>query len=174
MEFNRIRQISAKSPKQYFIQRLCIISSLGILTSLSGLVPSVSVKTSEITFENHAEAQTLTFTAQAKTFSLETIWRYARAVQEINPIREEHNQQVNQLYQGDRPTRTCYQENIPWEVKQHCEIFGSKMIGILKRYQVHDVYTPISRQVQSDDNLKKKIQKAGICQQRRISLEDCF
>lgn len=174
MKIKTISQVPIRNPKQHFFQRLCIVSSLSIFAGLSGIIPSISFKTSAISFDNQAFAQSTTLIAQAQTFSLETIWRYAKALQEINPIREKHNQQVNQLLKGNRPERVCYQSGIPWEVKQNCDSFGSKMVEILKKHNVLEVYTPISKQVQYDEALERKIQKAGTCQQQGRSLGNCF
>ena len=150
------------------------MSSLSIIAGLSGIIPSLSLNSHTIKFDNTAHAQTATDIAQTQTFSLNTIWRYAQALQEINPIREQHKKEITIMFQGDRPERVCYLDNMPWEVQQSCQRFGTKMFDILQKYQMQNIYTPISIQAQSNKNLERKIQKAGTCQQRRISLEDCF
>ena len=136
------------------------------------LVPSATAK--PFNLENLVLAQTTNFSNQAQTFSLETIWRYAAALQEINPIREKTNVKIDTILGPNRPPRVCYHSDIPEEVKQSCDLFGSQMVGILNKHQVTDVYNAISIQVQSDESLEKKIKKAGVCQQRGISLANCF
>ena len=109
-----------------------------------------------------------------RSFSLNVIWRYAAALQEINPIREKHNRHINNLLGKNRPKRVCYHQPIPNSVQKSCKSFGSKMFQILQKHNIHDIYTPISLQVKKDEGLKRKIQKAGICQQKRIAFKDCF
>ena len=154
--------------KTVLISSLSIAGALAHLGSASGQEISTGSE-----FEDLKIAQVNSFVAQ-RNFTLGSIWRYAAAVQEINPIREEHNRQINSLLGAERPSKVCYHQPIPTEVKQNCQLFGSKMFQILRKHEVHDIYTPISIQVQSDENLRKKIQKAGICQQRGLSLNDCF
>lgn len=162
-------------PSRHSVKRLFMIGGLSLIGTIASLVPTLSVSATPFSLEKQVLlTQGTDLLAQTQTFSLETIWRYAAALQEINPIREAHNEEINQILKLNRPDRVCYQNNIPWEVQQSCDMFGSKMINILRKHEVDDVYTPISVQVQSDDNLKKKIQKAGVCQQRGVTLENCF
>lgn len=165
------RTLSFKKAKLLFT-RTSLIISLGLMTALMN---KASASAQSIEFENEELkiAQVNNYVSQ-RSFSLSVIWRYAAALQEINPIREEHNRQINIILGKNRPNKVCYHEPIPNSVQQSCKLFGAKMFQILRKHDVDDIYTPISLQVQSDANLRKKIQKAGVCQQRGISLNKCF
>lgn len=170
---NDQRVLKLAKPRHLLYKNL-LLASFSLVTVLSQQPTAFAQEIySNSDFENLELAQVNSYIAQ-QNFTLSSIWRYAAAVQEINPIREKHNREIDMLLGEKRPGKVCYHQPIPRAVQESCKSFGAKMFQILRKHEVHDLYTPMSRQVQSDTNLEKKIQKAGICQQRGVSLNDCF
>lgn len=160
---NVAKDHSKKRPK---CSNIALVGAITALSWLSGGIPTLS-KNFSLDWATHAYGQT-------HSFSIETIWGYAAAVQEIDPIRKDYLRLVNNFYGGNKPPQVCERSDLSAEVGNICSSYKSKSASILRRHGVIGSYNKITSQLKYDRQLERQIQDAMACQQRQISINSCF
>ncbi|WP_166275967.1 DUF4168 domain-containing protein [Lyngbya confervoides] len=154
------------SPLKPWIKAL-LISSFSLSGLLSGVIPSLS-------FSRHQTQLTFSQQAYAQSFTNDIVWRYAAAVLEIDPIREQLLDEVKRIMGSSKPPQVCNQSNLPSSVESICDRYKSQSANILNKYQVLGVYNSITSRIQTDSNLRNRIITAMKCQQQGLSFPSCF
>lgn len=135
--------------------RSLLISAISTVGLSIGLVTDLSGRSSKLVFSTVVYAQ---------DFSQTNLTKYARAVLEAEPVREAALGEIKQkIGSGDVPPIACYKpetlDNLPENAKSIARDYCNKYEGIVKKYFTSfEEFNSITKTVQNDPNLKKRIQ----------------
>ena len=147
----------------YFRQTLTRSLLLSILTTLSilgGVVPELSRQTPQLIFS-------FPVIARAQEFSNEQIRKYAQAVLNIEDLRRQAYQDIQRIIGTQPPDIICNQpntlRNLPTNAQKIAIDYCRNSKTIVERSGLSvTLFNNITTRVQSDQNLKRKIQNAMI------------
>ena len=137
------------------LSRSLLVGTISTLGLVAGLVPDLSRSSSTLVFSAVAYAQ---------EFSDTEVTNYARAVLEAEPLRQTALNEIKQMIgSGEIPQIACYKKDslnhLPESVRSIASNYCNQYESIVKKYfDSFEQFNQITRNVQSDPNLKKRIQ----------------
>lgn len=139
-----------------FISHASLVGTLSTISLLFGWVPGLSKDLSTLVFDTAGSAQ-----------SADQIAKYAKAVLTIEPVRKSAFDKVKQIMGGKVSGEVCRQGNSPGAVKAICSSFFTRSAEIINDsgLSIGD-FNRITRQVQTDQGLKTRIQQELVRQQK--------
>lgn len=115
----------------------------------SGWVPGLSQDFSTVVFNTATYAQ-----------SAEQITKYARAVLQMEPVRQTAYQEVRRILKGSVPGDVCRQGGAPRSVKDICSRFYTRSAQIILSNGLSiGEFNEITRRLQGDAGLRTRIQQ---------------
>ncbi len=148
--------LSSWNPLSQLVPRSALIATLSVIGLVSGWVPSLSRDLSTFVFDTATYAQS---TAQ--------VTNYAKAVLNIEPVRKAHFEQVKRQMGGTVPGNICRQSSSPSSVKAICNEFYRRSAEIIKNSGLSiGEFNQITRQVQTDQEVKARVQQELVRQQQ--------
>ena len=135
--------------------RSLVLSAISTVGLSIGLLTDLSSSSSNLLFSTVVYAQ---------QFSETDLTKYARAVLEAEPVREAALGEIKQkIGSGDVPPIACYKpetlDNLPENARNVAKDYCNKYEGIVKKYFTSvEQFNSITKTVQNDPNLKKRIQ----------------
>lgn len=137
------------------LSRSLLIGTISTLGLVAGLVPDLSRSSSNLVFST---------TAYAQDVSDAEVSKYAKAVLEAEPVRESALNNIQQIIgSGQVPEIACYKkdtmEKLPENARDVALKYCSNYEGIVKKYfNSFEEFNQITKNVQNDPNLKKRVQ----------------
>lgn len=138
-----------------WLSRASLIGVLSAVGVLSGWVPGLSKDFSTVVFETTAQAQS---SSQVK--------KYARAVLDMEPLRQSSYREFTRLTGGNMPTEACRRGGLPNDVEYVCKRFFSRSAEIIEKNGLSIAeFNSITSKLQRDGSLKQRIQQELMRQQ---------
>ncbi|MBZ8179968.1 MAG: DUF4168 domain-containing protein [Oscillatoria sp. PMC 1051.18] len=145
------------------ISRPLIVASLATMGVMLGIVPSISEQSFSLSFQTSAYAQ---------EFTDQDILNYARAILDMESLRQQAYDDIKQIIGTQPPTIACNDRrslrNLPRDAEaiavNYCN--GSRRIVQSSGLSVSQ-FNEMTARVQSDSRLKERVQQAMIRLQRR-------
>lgn len=129
--------------------RSMLIGMLTITGLASGLTPGLSKDFSTVVFSTAIYAQ-----------SAEQITKYARAVLQMEPVRQTAYQEVRRILKGSVPGDVCRQGSVPRSVKDICSRFYTRSAQIILNNGLSiGEFNEMTRRLQGDAGLRSRIQQ---------------
>lgn len=126
-----------------------LIGMLTITGLASGLTPGLSKDFSTVVFSTAIYAQ-----------SAEQITKYARAVLQMEPVRQTAYQEVRRILKGSVPGDVCRQGSVPRSVKDICSRFYTRSAQIILNNGLSiGEFNEMTRRLQGDAGLRSRIQQ---------------
>lgn len=135
--------------------RSLVVSTISTIGLFTGLIPDLSRGSSNLIFSTRVYAQ---------QFSETDLTKYAQAVLEAEPVRERALGEIKQtIGSGELPQIACYRQeslaNLPTNAQSIAKDYCKRYEGIVKKYfNSFEEFNQITKNVQNDPNLKKRIQ----------------
>jgi hypothetical protein len=127
-----------------------LISGLTILGIVSGWAPQWLNKTEPSRWSRAAIAQT--------QVSEEQVRRYAKAVLEIERIRQTAYAQTQKIMGDNLPREVCRQNSLPSEVRDICDRFLKDSAAIIKRHGLTGTeFNGITQEVRNNSSLDGRV-----------------
>ncbi len=160
MLISKVSQLSLS-----FFSKSSIVATLAAMGVLAGAVPNFSVTSPHlISFGN---------VAFAKDFSSAEVTNYARIVMQMEPIRQAVFRDIETII-GSKPSAIpCYQSRalnaLPRDARELAVNYCGRYKELIESNPVINItsFNAITRQAQSDPDLKRRIQNAMIEIQRQ-------
>jgi len=144
--------------------RSLLVSAISTIGLVAGLVPDLSRSSSNLVFSPTAYAQNVSDTEVSK---------YAKAVLEAEPVRETALSNIQQIIgSGQVPEIACYKkdtlEKLPEQARDVASKYCSNYESIVKKhFTSFEEFNQITKNVQNDPNLKKRVQDEMLRLQER-------
>ncbi len=135
--------------------RSLLVSAITTIGLFTGLVPDLSRGKVNLVFSTSASAQ---------EFSETELTKYATAVLEAEPVRERALDEIKQtIGRGEVPQIACYKQetlaNLPENARDIAKNYCNQYESIVKKYfNSFEEFNQITKTVQNNPNLKKRIQ----------------
>ncbi|MEC4991864.1 MAG: DUF4168 domain-containing protein [Oscillatoria sp. PMC 1068.18] len=145
------------------ISRPLIVASLATIGILFGVVPSISEQSFSLSFPNSAYAQ---------EFTDQDILNYARAILDMESLRQQAYNDIKQIIGTQPPTIACNDRQSWRSLPRNAQAIainycnGSRSIVQNSGLSI-SLFNNMTASVQSDSRLKERIQQAMIRLQRR-------
>jgi len=138
------------------VSRLSLIGTISAIGFLSGWVPGLSRNFSTLVFNTATYAQ-----------SAEQVTQYAKAVLQIEPVRQEALAEAKQIMGGSVPANVCRQSSVPNAVESVCQTFLSRSAEIIKSSGLTiSGFNQITLRLQKDSGLRGRMRQELIRQQQ--------
>jgi len=139
----------AHKPLNSLVSRLSLIGTISAIGLLSGWVPGLSQDFSTLVFNTATYAQ-----------SAEQVTQYAKAVLQIEPVRQEALAEAKQIMGGSVPSNVCRQSSIPNTVESVCKTFLSRSAEIIKSSGLTiSEFNQITMRLQKDSGLRDRMRQ---------------
>ncbi len=146
----------AHNPLHSLVSRLSLIGTISAIGLLSGWVPGLSRDFSTLAFNTATYAQ-----------SAEQVTQYAKAVLQIEPVRQEALAEAKQLMGGNVPSNVCRQSSVPNAVDSVCKTFLSRSAEIIKSSGLTiGGFNQMTMRLQKDSGLRDRMRQELIRQQQ--------
>jgi len=138
----------AAYPINSLVSRLSLIGTISAIGLLSGWVPALS------------RDSTLVFNTAAYAQSAEQVTQYAKAVLQIEPVRQEALAEAKQVMGGSVPANVCRQSSIPNAVESVCKTFLSRSADIIQSSGLTiGEFNRITMRLQNDSRLRDRMRQ---------------
>ncbi len=137
------------------LSRSLLVGTISSVSLVAGLVPDLS--RSSIT-------RVFSAVAYAQEFSNTEVTKYAKAVLEAEPLRQTALDDIKQtIGSGELPQIACYRKDtlatLPENARNIASNYCNQYESIVRKYfESFEEFNQITRNVQNDPNLKKRIQ----------------